>query len=271
MCLLEDTLSIGVKIMGDCLWSNYTTNEIKQIIKDENPVVIVPVGATEQHGPHLPLNTDTDIGFQIAKSIAEASPVKTLVLPPVWAGFSPHHMNFPGTITLRQSTLFAVTYDIIESLILHGVSRILLLNSHGGNIFLLKTVVDEIAVNYKISPIYVTYWNIIADKINEIRNSDLGGMAHACELETSLKMLFSPKEVRHDLIEDVIVEGSLFHSVDMFASNKINIYKPFSDWSKTGQIGAPSKANVETGKRILDAIINCFVDLIKEEWGQKAN
>src|SRR5690606_37923962 len=93
-----------------------------------------------------------------------------------------------------------------------------------------------------------------------------GGMAHACELETSLKMLFSPEEIRHDLIEDVIVEGNSFHSVDMFASNKISIYKPFSDWSKTGQIGAPSKATVETGKRILDALIDCFVDLIKEEW-----
>jgi creatinine amidohydrolase len=252
--------------MEKILWSDYTTYELKEVIEKENPVVIVTVGATEQHGPHLPLNTDTDIGFNIAKRIAVASPVKTLVVPPVWAGFSPHHMDFTGTISLKQSTLFAVTYDIIECLIKHGIKRIILLNSHGGNMSLLKTVADEIGVVHKISPLYVTYWNLISDVIGEIRQSELGGMSHACELETSLKMIFSEDDVRLEKAKDVMITGNHFYGVDMFAGNKVGVYKPFKSWTETGQIGAPTLASVETGEKIIDAVIDRFVKLIEMEW-----
>lgn len=253
--------------MERLLWSDYTTTELEDIIKAESPIVILPVGATEQHGPHLPLNTDTDIGFNIALHIAKHAPLKTLVLPPIWTGFSPHHMDFTGTITIRQSTLFALTFDIINSLIEHGIVRIILLNSHGGNISLLKTVVDEVAIKQQISPIYFTYWKMISDSIYKIRKSETGGMAHAGELETSLKLLFTPKEVKKELFKDVMLKGSDFHHVEMFASNKIEFYKPFKYWTSTGQIGAPSKASIETGESILNLIIERFNKLIEDQWG----
>ena len=255
--------------MSSVFWGDYTTVELKKIIAEENPIVILPVAATEQHGPHLPVNTDADLGFNIGMRIAEESPVRALVLPPVWVGFSVHHMDFAGTITLRQTTLFAVVYDIIESLIQQGVRRILLLNSHGGNMALLKTVVDEIGINYGISPVYVTYWQLLSDVIDGIRQSELGGMSHACELETSLKMVFSPQDVKVDLIEDVMIKGNSFHGVDMFAGNKISIYKPFEEWTKTGQIGAPSKASIETGEKIINALLERFIDLIKTYWTEE--
>lgn len=253
--------------LTNVLWSSHTTYELKQIIADENPIVIVTVGATEQHGTHLTVDTDTDIGYQVARKVAEASPVRTLVVPPVWAGFSPHHMDFTGTITLRQSTLFAVVYDIIECLIKHGVTRILLMNSHGGNISLLKTVVDEIGVNYGVSPIYVTYWNLISEAVKEIRESEIGGMSHACELETSLKLLFSPDDVRMDKIEDVMLESNAFFGNDMFSPNKFGQYKPFKDWTPLGQIGAPSLASADKGQLLLDAIVKSFTELIELQWG----
>lgn len=253
--------------MNSVLWSDYTTYELKETIEKENPIVILNVAATEQHGPHLPLNTDTDIGFNIAKRIAKESPIKAFVLPPVWAGFSPHHMDFTGTITLRQSTLFSVTYDILECVIKHGVTRILLLNSHGGNIALLKTVVDEIGLKLGISPVYVTYWNLISGVINQIRESEMSGMSHACELETSLKMVISPDDLRESLIKDVVVEGNAFHGVDMFSPNKIGIFKTFKEWTETGQIGAPSLASVEKGEKILNAVVKEFKELIVTQWG----
>ncbi|MEI3606629.1 creatininase family protein [Pseudogracilibacillus sp. SE30717A] len=252
--------------MEKIFWSDYTTNEIKNIISEEDPLVIITVGATEQHGTHLPLNTDTDLGFNIAQRIAKNSPVKTLILPPVWAGFSPHHMDFSGTITLKQKTLFNVVYDIIESIIQHGISKIIILNSHGGNMSLLKTVVDEVGINHNISPILVTYWHLISSQINAIRKSEMGGMGHACELETSLKMVFSPQDVQEDLMEDVMIPENEFFSVDMFAKNKIGIYQPFKNWSESGQIGAPTLASVETGEKILENIIEQFTELIKLEW-----
>lgn len=253
-------------VMRSVNWSDYTTEELEEIIKEDSPVVIVPIGATEQHGPHLAINTDADIGYQIVKRVAETSPVKTLILPSVWTGVSPHHMNFCGTISIKQSTLFALTYDILESLIHHGVKRLLVVNSHGGNMALLKTVTDEIGMNTGISPVYVTYWQLIADVIDDIRESKKGGMSHACELETSLKLLLSPQDVREDRFKDVMIEGDEFHSVDMFGGSKIGIYKPFKVYSPTGQIGAPSKASKEKGQQILDALINKFHLLIKSKW-----
>lgn len=255
--------------MEKLIWSEYTSNEIETLIKNENPVVIVPVGATEQHGPHLPLNTDTDIGYNVSLNIARYAPLRTLVVPPIWTGFSPHHMDFCGTISVRQSTLFSLVYDILDSLIHHGISRILLLNSHGGNMALLRTVVDQIAIDQQISPVYTTYWKMISDVIDDIRLSELGGMAHAGELETSLKLLFSKDEVKQELYKDVIPQGNEFHHVDMFATNRIEIFKPFKYWSPTGQIGVPSKAKLETGQKILEALISGFQKLIETEWIKK--
>ncbi|WP_164472881.1 creatininase family protein [Cohnella candidum] len=256
-----------MRTLSNVLWSSHTTYELKRIIEEENPIVIVTVGATEQHGTHLAINTDTDLGFSLAQRVAQASPIRTLVLPPVWSGFSPHHMDFTGTITLRQSTLFAMVNDIIECLIRHGVERVLLLNSHGGNISLLKTVVDEIGVQHGISPVYVTYWNLISDVIGDIRESEMGGISHACELETSLKMLFSPEDVRQEEIRDVMLDSTPYFGNDMFAPNKYGVYKPFKAWTELGQIGAPSLASKEKGERIADAIIAKFADLIQVVWG----
>lgn len=255
--------------MNKNLWSNHTTYELKKIIEEEDPIVIVTIGATEQHGTHLPINTDTDIGFNIAKKMAENSPKRCLVLPPIWTGLSPHHMDFSGTITLRQSTLFALTYDVIESLIVHGVNKIILMNSHGGNISLLKTVVDEIGVNHDVSLIYFTYWNLISDVIDEIRESKWGGMSHAGELETALKLYFSPEDVRKDKIEDVMLKSNEFFGNDMFYPSKIGLYKTFKSWSELGQIGAPSLATFENGKQIISKVIEKFNKLINTQWGEE--
>ena len=95
------------------------------------PLVILAVGSIEQHGPHLPLGTDSLSALAISQKLAQAT--GALVVQPCWPGYSPHHMGFPGTITFKHDTLLAVLIDTMESLVHHGVSRILILNFHGGN------------------------------------------------------------------------------------------------------------------------------------------
>ena len=254
--------------LKSCVYSDYTSYELKEIITKDNPIVIIPVGATEQHGPHLPLNTDTDLGYQIALELAQHCQEKVLVLPSVWAGYSPHHMDFCGTITLKQSTLFHVVSDIIESLLQHDIKRIVLMNSHGGNISLLKTVADEMSWKHSIPILYFTYWSLLSDYIQDIRKSPLNGMAHACELETSLKYYFHQDEmdVRDSLIEDVILPVASYQNIDMFAPNQINTYKNFKDITPTGQLGAPSMATTETGEKLMKTLSKEFNNLVKVFW-----
>ncbi|WP_017187851.1 creatininase family protein, partial [Alkalibacillus haloalkaliphilus] len=148
----------------------YTSPELKAIAPEE-PVIILPVGAMEQHGPHLPIRTDAELGYKVGLEFAKHSSLTTLVLPSVWGGFSHHHMNFFGTISISQQALFLYVQDILNSLAVHGLKNIVLLNSHGGNTNLLKTVVDEVSQNQSLQLIYFSYWNLIKDHIDDIRES----------------------------------------------------------------------------------------------------
>jgi creatinine amidohydrolase len=95
------------------------------------PIAIIPVGSYEQHGRHLPLGTDWITAYHFSKRLAEMT--NAIVVPVICAGISLHHMNFKGTITLKQETLWRVLFDIIESLKYHGIRKVVLINGHGGN------------------------------------------------------------------------------------------------------------------------------------------
>lgn len=250
-------------ILDKYLLSDYTTYELQNVINKKDPIIIIPVGALEQHGAHLPLDTDMDLVEKVAKSLAENCIQDIIVTPTVWTGFSHHHLDFCGTISIRQKTMVYVITDIVESLLKHKINKIILLNGHGGNISILKTILDEIQLKYKnLQMVYFTYWDLLSDKIDEIRQSPVNGMAHAGELETSLKYYFNEDDVRRDSIQDVMLPVQPFHNVDMFAPNKISIYKPFESYSKGGQIGKPSVADKETGKKIVENLCKEFSDLI---------
>src|SRR5690625_862626 len=109
-------------------YHHLTTEEAREFCA-AGGVVVVPIGATEQHGPHLPLGTDFTMAHTVATKAAEQVD-GVLVTPPIWTGFSPHHMQFTGTVSLRAETLMAVVRDVAESLWRHGFRRILFLNGH---------------------------------------------------------------------------------------------------------------------------------------------
>ncbi|MFA1820820.1 creatininase family protein [Virgibacillus oceani] len=252
--------------MDKYLLSDYTTYELQGYIHKRDPVTIIPIGALEQHGAHLPLDTDMDLVERVARYLAKNCAQDILITPTVWMGFSHHHLDFCGTISIRQKTMVYIITDIVESLLNHNINKIILLNGHGGNTAILKTILDEIQFKYKdISMVYFTYWDLLSDEIDAVRKSPLNGMAHAGELETSLKYYFAEKDVRKDSIKDVMLPANSFHNVDMFAPNKISVYKPFKKYSEGGQIGKPSIANKETGQKIVEILskeFNYLVNLV---------
>ena len=119
--------------MTDVEWVNLKAHELRALAK-KDAIVIVPVGSTEQHGPHMPVQTDARLASEVAqrtaRQITDRAPV--IVTPPVWTGLAEHHMSLGGTITLDFDAFSRLLCGIVGSLARHGFRRILLLNGHGG-------------------------------------------------------------------------------------------------------------------------------------------
>mgnify|MGYP000949125524 CR=1 FL=1 len=243
-------------------WGSYTTNELTDFIK-EDPVVLLPVGAYEQHGPHLPLDTDTHIASELTQAAVAKATVPCALLPPVWLGISEHHMDFSGTLTLRHSTMVAYVYDILRSLVRHGLKKFLLVNTHGGNMAVLRTAIDQVGADLGVEPVLVTYWHLVRDVVDRLRQSESGGISHGCELETSLKMFLKADDVRKDRLRANIIPSNDFWGVDMFAPNRITIYKPYKKLSEQGHVGDPTKATKEFGKAVFNAVVDEMIKLIR--------
>ena len=181
--------------MAEVLWGRLTAEALRSLAQ-RNAVVVVPVAATEQHGPHLPTSTDTLLANEVARRAAEmATPRQpTVVTECVWTGLSEHHMAFGGTITLDFATFQAVIRGIVRSLKRHGFRRVLLVNAHGGNVAALRTITDELTFELGVPVVATTYWHHAAAELAPILERQKG-IRHAGEAETSMVMAIAPELV----------------------------------------------------------------------------
>ncbi len=251
------------------LWQDYTWPEL-QALAEAGAAVIVPVGAIEQHGPHLPVSVDSTCVYEVARHAAQAvTEFPVLVAPPVWWGVSPHHMAFAGTITLSTDTFIAVVSDICRSISQHGFRRILILNGHGGNGSVINTIAQRLSEQKP--PLWVaaaTYFTMIAQDLQTIGESDFGGMSHACEMETSLMLALRPDLVHLDRVEDDMRgPWTSFFGWDMRVGG--TVYYPYDMQrdTKQGVIGAPSLATAAKGQAILAAATARVAQFLREYQG----
>ena len=166
-------------------------------------LVLVPMASTEQHGPHLPLSTDTVTAFEVASRVAKIN--NMLHTPAIWTGYSPQHMAGPGegrgTITIRSSTLQALLYDIARSLIHHGFNKILFINGHGSNVKVIDPVLRKIrydtgAMVGFCMPYMERYVGLMEGLMENPKDETPGW--HASELETSQMLAHNTDMVRMD-------------------------------------------------------------------------
>ena len=233
---------------------------------DRSTIVVATFGAMEQHGTHLPMATDTLIGQEIARRLDAACGQNLLVLPTQWLGLSLHHMSFSGTISTSVETYLAMAFEILGSIAQAGFRKILVINSHGGNVSALDLVLTKCREAYPSTHMVgVTYWNAAATQLRALRESRIGGMGHACELETSLVLAISPEFVRNDRLEpDGRQAVSEFAGKDMLQGGSITISRHFSEISRNGAVGDPSTASAEKGERFFEAITNRLKALVGE-------
>src|ERR1044071_7843456 len=237
---------------------------------DLGKVCVVPCGAVEQHGAHLPLDVDIVCPTEIARGAGGHIPDKMLVLPTVAYGYTGHVMDFPGTINQHLEHLIRHVLDVTKSLAYHGFKKILLLNGHGSNMPNLDLVARRTNLETDAESILCAWWNLLTVDTQFLprwRQSKFpGGCAHACELETSLYLYLDGDNVRKDQIHSGVIsfneEQSPFNWVDLFAAGPATLISWTSSYSQTGVLGAAELASAEKGKEAYEEAVKQLVRFI---------
>ena len=243
-----------------------SSREVDRLDRDRT-VIVLPLGSVEQHGHHMPLGTDTMLAHAVALAAAKKLAGCVCVLPPPWYGFSAHHMRFAGSISLRSETLMAVVEDIVASITQHGFKRILLVNGHGGNAGVVDVLSSALGHKHygKARIAGLTYFQLARQAIARLRQSDTGGMGHACEFETAMLLHLRPELVALDEAQVTYPDpGSSYLSTDLLGSSAIRTYLDFADLSSSGTLGDPSLATPEKGARFFAAVTDELVDFLKD-------
>lgn len=230
----------------------HTRDEINEYARSGSAVV-VPLAATEQHGPHLPVFTDSliceHIVSEAVRQAAESVPI--LVAPVLTIGCSHHHLNFGGTLSYTSTTYLQMLRDIGESLITDGFQKIIFLNAHGGNDPTMMQTANDLAVRYPVWTAAASYWSIARSALNESDAAEVGMVpGHAGGFETAAILALQPDLVRTDLFTDTHIMRPWINSGP--AGTFIGKHKELTGYD--GYTDAPNKATAEAGSRYLNII-----------------
>jgi creatinine amidohydrolase len=246
------------------LYENYTWPKLAKVVSSQ-PVVVLPVGSVEDHGRHLPLDTDNFLIWSICQAAAQRAPGEMLLLPLIPYGFETHHMDFPGTIDVSAEHLLHFVLDVTKSVARHGFHRILIADGHGSNMPILDLVARRTILETDCLCAAFIWPSLALDEIRKVRESERGGMAHACELETSVYLHLDAQRVEMDEAkEEVGMPDSKFVWMDLLEGSPVLLMDHWSRFSKTGVSGDPTLASAEKGKIIFEAVVNALVQLVRE-------
>jgi creatinine amidohydrolase len=248
-------------------WRKLRADQLREQAR-RDAIVIVPVAALEQHGPHLPVEVDSILGETVAARTAEKVVRKgepVLVLPVLWTGVSEHHMSFGGTVTLDNGAFAALIEGVVRSVARHGFRRIVLLNAHGGNENALRAITDNLTPKLGVPIVQFTYWYAAAVAIAKILETQ-GGLQHACEAETSMMMAVRPDLVAVDRIP--LAKSNTTPDVSDVVGGGVYRWRSIGSRSGSGVIGNPEAATADKGERLFDAISSALADKLcnRELW-----
>lgn len=248
--------------MTEYRYDRLTWPDVKAAVAEEC-VVLLPTGATEQHGPHLPLDVDAFLAHTVCLEVGKRAAGKVLVLPPVPYGLNQHHIDFPGTIHIEPETFIAFCTDITTSVAHHGFTKILIVNGHGSNTPLVDLVARKTTLTTTALCAAVNYFALARKEFEQLKETKV--VAHADEFETSLYLHVAPERVRMDLaVADDDVRGKYVTS-DSTYDFPVRFSDYWSRWTSTGVHGDPTKATAEKGKRIFETTVAALVEFV-DEW-----
>ena len=244
-----------------------TWTDIEGMPDKENVVIIQPIGAIEQHGPHLPLVVDAAIATAVlGKALAELpAEIPAYGLPPLCYGKSNEHWHFPGTITLSSTTLMATLMDVGSSLYRAGFRKLVFINGHGGQPQVLEMVARDLHQQYEgfcVFPLFV--WSVpnIAASLLTPKEQELG--IHAGDAETSLLLSLLPEQVRMDVAATEYPSNLPDETSLLSMEGALPFAWTTRDLSKSGVLGDPTVATKEKGDRILDSLVQGWVQVLQD-------
>lgn len=250
-------------------WAAKSRLELNDIAESEGSVLVVPVGSLEQHGAHLPTATDTLLANAVARRGAEgvAGSVPVAVTPPVWSGYSPMHLrSFGATVSLPFGALRATIEGVAGSALETGFDGLALVNGHGGNGPAVGAATSTVGVEHPdVEVVGLTYYHLADSFVEEIRDSDPGGMSHGGEFETSLMLHLRPDLVDEDAGEWANRDPHYTHADDDITEvPTLSTYRSSAEYSGSGAEGNPTLATAAKGEELFERVSAELVVVLEE-------
>ena len=254
--------------MAKIRYDELTWPEMREAIAQQ-PVILLPFGTIEDHGHHLPINTDNVIVEALCLETARRAPGEILVMPLVSYGLDEHHMDFPGTVSVDMQTLLELVSEVAISVARHGFSHIVIVNGHGSNapiadLAARRVVLETGVICGAMSPNAAIDPTLAEPTLSQMRRSAPGGVAHAGEYETAMML-----HLRQDLVQmDQAVKELGQIAVEYF---NWDLPEPsilsWQDWwsrmSESGVCGDPTVATAEFGRALFETTVENFVRFVR--------
>jgi creatinine amidohydrolase len=231
------------------LFEDLSWPRIAELVEAGETLCVLPVGAVEQHGPHLPVSTDAEIATALCR--AASARARVPLLPTLWSGSSQAHTtSWPGTLSLPPRVLIEVVVQLARWVRASGFTRMLIVNAHVGNVGPLRVALDEIRTGGELRPGLVSWYELTPEIAADVTSDALDWHAHAAE--TSLMLHLRPDLVaREEIADDPDRTGALVLSYTV------------AETSRHGLTGAPSRASAEHGAQLFEALVSALVDRLE--------
>jgi len=248
-------------------WHEHTMRELAEAIPRID-AVIIPTGSTEIHGPHVGVGNDILSASRVCEDVAKIMYPRVLVVRALWIGYAPHNMCKPfiGTINLSAETYIQVLYEVAESLMKHGVKRIVLINGHGGNvepnIIACRRIREELYYRYGVDVEVgcLSYWDVIPVEVwKEVLEAGEATIGHGGEAETSILMAVAPQAVRTDYFKEA---DPRLHGAPREMKVRRAWYQ--DEYNPDGNTDDPRVASKEKGERLLKVAVEGTIRALEE-------
>ena len=239
-------------------WADLTTRDFARL-DPARTVAVLPLGATEQHGPHLPLSVDQVLvdGIVAAALPRLAAELPVLVLPTQQVGYSPEHSCFDGTLTLSAATLISMWTEIGECVGRAGLRKLLLLNAHGGQVSMMDLAARELRGRCKLIVYGCSWWNLpLGDEVTGLFTPEEHRFGvHAGDIETSMMLALAPQQVR--MVDACNFKSSAQQRASRYAilgnGRSAKLGWQMQDYNSQGAAGNAAAATPEKGRAVIDA------------------